>query len=84
MVGEVWGLACCGDWLLLMLSLVIGRGFLVVDGGGAGDIGFWRLVVWCCARGVVFAGCCLGAVFGVGENWLVRSGVDCGLYPARG
>ena len=43
--------------------------------GGAGDIGFWRLVVWCCARGVVFAGCCLGAVFGVGENWLVRSGV---------
>ena len=69
-------------WMCLW-RLVIGREFLVV-GGGAGEIGFWRLVVWCCARGVVFAGCCLGAVFGVGENWLVRSGVDCGLYPARG
>ena len=40
--GEVWGLACCGGWLVWMClwRLVIGREFLVV-GGGAGEIGFW-------------------------------------------
>lgn len=63
-IGLFWRLA------VVDVSLVIVREFLVVV-GGVGEIGFWRLVVWCCARGVVLAGCCLGAVFGVGENWLV-------------